>query len=157
MHYEQFLEGANPKVLSLVNNIKNGLLILAALSYMLFSSVIAIAIIVIYFLVCALSLGIYVEYEYELTENELDVFKILSKKKRKLVKCIDISKTGRPIDKKDLNLEKYSKAKIVKLYTKNYENSSTQYFIIQESGETKIYEVALNEELLGYVARVRRG
>ncbi|MGL5086060.1 MAG: hypothetical protein ACRC68_10170 [Clostridium sp.] len=155
MHYEQFLSGANPKVLSLINNIKNAMLLLAAASYMLFSSVIAVVIIVLYLIFCVATLGIYVEYEYELTENELDIFKILSKKKRKLVKCIDISKTGRPIDSKDL--DKYNNAKVLKLYTKNHEDCNKQYFVIQELSEVKIYEVALNEELLGYVSRVRRG
>lgn len=155
MHYEQFLGGANPKALSLVNNIKNAMLILAAASYMLFSSVIAIAIIGLYLIFCLATLGVYVEYEYELTENELDIFKILSKKKRKLVKCIDISKVGRPINSKELNFDKYNK--VIKLYTKDYENYNKQCFVIEESSETKIYEVALNEELLGYVGRVRRG
>lgn len=155
MHYEQFIAGYNIKTFDLINNIKKGILILAAMSYMFYSSVIAFALIGIYLIVCVSTLNIYVEYEYELTENELDIFKISNKKRRKLIKCIKLNNADRPINSEGFNINRYKGAKLIKAYTKKYESCAKQIIILKEANVTNIYELALNEELLGYVSRVK--
>ncbi|MBB6623225.1 hypothetical protein [Clostridium gasigenes] len=156
MYYEQFIDGYNPKILSLVNNIKNGILIAATISYIFISSLISIGLIVLYFIIYISTLNIYVEYEYGITDNELDIFKISNKKRRKLVKCIELNKAEIPISLNDFNQNRYKGTKISKVYTKKYEKCDKQVIILKESATTKIYELVLNEELLDYISRIRR-
>ncbi|MBU3107780.1 hypothetical protein [Clostridium gasigenes] len=156
MYYEQFISGYNPKILSLVNNIKNGILIATAISYIFISSLISIVFIVLYFMVSISTFNIYVEYEYAITDNELDIFKISNKKRRKLVKSIQINKADRPISSNEFNQNRYKGAKISKVYTRKYEKCDKQIIILKEDGVTNVYELVLNEELLGFMSRVSR-
>lgn len=156
MHYEQFIEGDNSKILDLLNKIKILILVLAALVYIFLGITLAVVTLLMYVAFNFFTLNLFVEYEYELTEDELDLSKIMSKKKRKLIKTINLRNAEYFKDASEFNPARYSDIKVWKLYSKKYENKEKQVVLINEEGAISAYELVLKDEIRKEVERIKR-
>lgn len=156
MHQEQFIENNNDKILKVVTAVKTLILVFAALTYIFESLTLAVLILLVYVIVHFLTLSFFVEYEYELTEDELDLSKIMSKKKRKLIKTINLRNAEFFKDASEFSPQRYSNVKVVKLYTKEYVNKEKQVILINESGDMRAYELSLKDDLKKAIERIKR-
>ncbi|ATD54198.1 ABC transporter ATP-binding protein [Clostridium chauvoei] len=156
MHQEQFIENNNDKILKVITAVKTLILVFAALTYIFESLTLAVLILLVYVIVHFLTLSFFVEYEYELTEDELDLSKIMSKKKRKLIKTINLRNAEFFKDASEFSPQRYSNVKVVKLYTKEYVNKEKQVILINESGDMRAYELSLKDDLKKAIERIKR-
>ncbi len=88
--YEQFLTKDYEFKRKQVESAKNALLILTALNFVFLGITVALITIVFYFVFAVIARTRFVEFEYELTGNELVVSKIVNKKSRRIIANIKI-------------------------------------------------------------------
>lgn len=147
--YECFLTEDYNKKKNNMKIIQTTILIIAAIVYV-FLGIIAAAIIgLLYIVTIAVSNYMFIEYEYILTNNELDIVKIINKSKRKNVCTIDISKVS-----KVLKLEnKNGQVSYKKCYVGN-EDLKTILINAPHNGEMTTFGLKINDELLRLIKRI---
>lgn len=149
--YEQFQTKDYTRKEGLLNNISYAILFLIAANFIFLGPILA-----------ALTLGIYfawtllyvrnqiVEYEYELTVDELVVTKIMNKRKRKVLATVNISEV---IEVKSIEESRRNNKKIIKACLDGV-NIKDQVLYIKTSEGVVGLHVALNDNLLNVCRRL---
>lgn len=88
--YEQFQTKKYGRIQWTLNVTSKILMILGGISLLFFKFVMVATFLFLYTLILLFSRNVFVEYEYELTNNELDIVKIMNKKNRKIISTINI-------------------------------------------------------------------
>lgn len=110
--YEQFLTKDYDFKRKKVESAKQALLVLTLLNLIFLGKIIAMLTFFVYVIVSIVARNKFIEFEYELTENELVVSKIFNKKRRKIVANINIKEV---IEVKTSDLHTNEKVKIINL------------------------------------------
>ena len=110
--YEQFQTKDYRRIENTMNILSKGSLAIAIVLIAMLNIIGAIFFALVYFIIFILSRKVIVEYEYELTGNELSIYKIMNKSKRKEIGSFNIREISsvKTLDKLSNN------TKIIKAY-----------------------------------------
>ncbi|MEG2291544.1 MAG: DUF6106 family protein [Clostridium sp.] len=149
--YEYFLTedfSTKRKYMKIVQTI---ILTIVAGTYIMLGSIIITGLVGILYLITILISNYYfIEYEYALTNNELDIAKITNKSRRKNICTIDISKVSKV---SILGSNNDGQVKYKKCYVGN-ENLKTIGITVPSNGEVKNYSLRVDEKLLSLFKRI---
>ncbi|WP_438521184.1 DUF6106 family protein [Clostridium sp.] len=148
--YEQFLTtdyGNKEKNFKLISST---LIVLALMSAVVIGFMGSIVCLVGYVIVEIIARAVLLEYEYELTENELVISKIMNKKKRKVITTIDIENIV------DVNKVQDGNSRNAKLIKACVDNSglNEQIIFVTRNSEVVGFKVAMDKKLLLMCKRV---
>ncbi|EEH99592.1 hypothetical protein PMY38_11505 [Clostridium tertium] len=148
--YEQFQTkdyGSLEKILNILSKVS---LVIAILFATMLNLVFAVAFGLIYLVIFILSRNLIVEYEYELTADELVIFKIMNKSKRKQIGSFNIREISSV--KSPERLEK-SNSKIIKAYLEEAGLKDMVYMTKTSQGVVG-FQLAMDENLTNLIKRV---
>lgn len=149
--YEFFLTEDFSKKKKYMKMVQTIILVMAAITYILQGSIIITGfILILYGITILISNYYFVEYEYELTNNELDIAKIINKNKRKLICTIDIAKVSK-VTKLNNNIKQATNYK--KCYVGN-DNLTTIGLTLPSDGQVINYAIKVDEKLLMLFKRI---
>ena len=147
--YEQFQTKDYQGIEKSFNILSKASIVIAVLSLAILNIVGAIAFALVYVIIFILSRKIIVEYEYELTGNELSIYKIMNKSKRKEIGSFNIREISSV-----KTLEKLSnKTKVKKAYLEESGIKSMVYIVKTSQGVIG-FQLAADEKLLDLIKRV---
>lgn len=149
--YEQFLSGDFSKKRNQMKIIQTTILIIAAIVYIFLGLIPTILIGVLYLCTIVIANNCFVEYEYTLTNNELDITKIVNQSKRKVICTIDISQ----ISKVSTTDKTNGQVKRKKCYVGN-EKLQTIVLTVPHNGENVNFVLKVDDELLLLFKRVNK-
>lgn len=147
--YELFLTGDFSKKKNNMKIIQISISVIAIISYIFLGILVALLMALLYGITIIISNLIFVDYEYTLTNNELDIAKISNNSRRKVICTIDISKVS-GVSKLENN---NGQAKYKKCYVGN-ENLKTIVITAPYNGEKTNFGLKINEELLILLKRI---
>lgn len=145
--YEQYLTKDYGLIRQKVESTKNALLVLTFLNFIFLGFTVALITIIIYFIVSLIAYRKFVEFEYELTCNELVISKIVNKKSRRIIANIKIDEVIKIKSVDSINNEGI---KIIDLTLGQLQNKGLKEKILVISGENDIligYKVAMDKTL----------
>mgnify|MGYP003446457743 FL=1 len=147
--YEQFQTKEYQRIEKSFNILSKASIVIAVLFLAILNIVGAIAFALVYVIIFILSRKIIVEYEYELTGNELSIYKIMNKSKRKEIGSFNIREISSV-----KTLEKISnKTKVKKAYLEESGIKSMVYIVKTSEGVIG-FQLAVDEKLLDLIKRV---
>lgn len=147
--YEQF-QTKDYKIIENTFNILSKVFLFIAIIFLALSNIIvAIIFGLLYFGVFVLSKNIIVEYEYELTGNELTISKIMNKSKRKELGNFNIKEisTVKTLDKLS------NSTKVIKAHLDESEFKAMVY-IVKTSEGVLGFQLALDDKLMELIKKV---
>ncbi len=144
--YEQFLTKDYSKDQKLFNSIKQALLILILFNVVLNIKFLVILLLFIYLLIFIISRKKFLEYEYELTVDELVISKIIEKKTRKKIGQF---KLGNIIDVKLIENFNRKDIKIVNATLNNLDKNNLKEVVILIKKDSNLigYKMAIDEKI----------
>lgn len=147
--YEQFQTKDYHSIERIINVLAKISLVIAILFIAMLNIIGGIFFALVYFIIFTLSRKIIVEYEYELTGNELSIYKIMNKSKRKEVGSFNIREVTsvKTLDKLSTN------TKVIKAYLEESGIKPMVYVVNASKGITG-FQLALDEKLLDLIKRV---
>ena len=147
--YEQFQTKDYHNIERIINVLAKISLVIAILFIAMLNIIGGIFFALVYFIIFTLSRKIIVEYEYELTGNELSIYKIMNKSKRKEVGSFNIREVTsvKTLDKLSTN------TKVIKAYLEESGIKPMVYVVNASKGITG-FQLALDEKLLDLIKRV---
>lgn len=148
--YEQYLHLSKSKSQNILNSLATFFLLAAGAYVILFNFIIAIVFLLIFLLIWFYCRQSYVEYEYELTVNELVISKILNQKKRRIIGTIDLNNVSQ-ISKLD-DVKNNKDIKFIKCYLKD--GKDVDVIIINESNGKVGYKVTMDNKMKEYCKRI---
>lgn len=140
--YEQFQTQKYGRIQWTLNVMCKILMVLGVISLLLFKFVMVATFLFLYTLILLFLRNVFVEYEYELTNNELDIVKIMNKKNRKIISTINILEIEALKSVKDIEADD----KIITTCLKNTELKESVIFVKTGLGLVG-FIVALDEEI----------
>lgn len=126
------------------------LLVFVILFATMFNFIIVAIFALIYLVVFILSRKLIVEYEYELTIDELVIFKIMNKSKRKRIGCFNIKEISSIKSPKTVGK---SNIKVIKAYLKESGLEDKIYIVKTPQGVVG-FQLAMDEKLMNFIKRV---
>lgn len=147
--YEQFQTKDYKGIEKILNILSKGSLGIAILFAALLNMVGVITFALLYLVIFILSRKIIVEYEYELTGNELSIYKIMNKSKRKEVGSFNVREISsvKTLDKLNSN------TRVIKAYLEESGIKSMVYVAKTSEGVVG-FQLAIDEKLLDLIKRV---
>lgn len=147
--YEQFQTKDYKAIEKVLNIISKVALVLTILFAILLNIVGAITFALVYIVTFILGRKLIVEYEYELTGDELSIYKIMNKSKRKEVGSFSVREISgvKTLDKISNN------TKVVKAYLEESGIKSMVYMTKTSNGVVG-FQLAMDENLLNLIKRV---
>ena len=147
--YEQFQTQDYHGIEKIMNILSKASLAISIVLIAMLNIVGAIFFALVYFGIFILSRKIIVEYEYELTGNELSIYKIMNKSKRKEIGSFNIREISsvKTLDKLSSN------TKIIKAYLEESGIKSMVYIVNTSKGVTG-FQLAMDEKLIEFIKRV---
>lgn len=148
--YEQFLTtdyGSKQKNLEIISKI---FIILALIVSVFTKVIVSIVCLVIYFIIQLIGRFLFLEYEYELTEDELVISKIMNKKKRKVLVKINVNNIVNVCNGKNI---KYRQEKIITACLKN-SGLNEQVIFIPKNSEVIGFKVTMDDKLISMCKRI---
>lgn len=144
MFYEQFLTKDYDIKRKKVESSKLALLILALLNTIFISMVVGVITFGFYIFLSLIARYKFIEFEYELTGNELVISKISNKKSRRIVANIKIDEVIKVKTKDSFNNEGI---RIVNLCLDEMDNLCEKVLVVREGSSLIGYKVALDKDL----------
>ena len=147
--YEQFQTKDYKGIEKVLNIISKIAIVLTILFASLLNIVASITFALVYIIIFILGRKLIVEYEYELTGDELSIYKIMNKSKRKEVGCFSIREISgvKTLDKVSNN------TKVIKAYLEESGIKSMVYMAKTSDGVVG-FQLAMDENLLNLIKRV---
>ena len=147
--YEQFQTKDYHGIENIINILSKASIVITILCVAMLNIVGAITFVLVYFIIFILSRRIIVEYEYELTGNELSIYKIMNKSKRKEIGSFNIREISsvKTLDKLS------SSTKVIKAYLEESGIKPKVYIVNASRGVTG-FQLAMDEKLLDLIKRV---
>lgn len=147
--YEQFQTKDYNGIEKIMNILSKASLAITIVLIAMLNIVGAIFFALVYFGIFILSRKIIVEYEYELTGNELSIYKIMNKSKRKEIGSFNIREISsvKTLDKISSN------TKVIKAYLEESGIKSMVYIVNTSKGVTA-FQLAMDEKLVEFIKRV---
>ena len=147
--YEQFQTKDYSKIEKRMQILSRIALVMAILFLATLNVFGAIVFILMYLIVFIMSRKLIVEYEYELTGDELSIYKIMNKSKRKEIGSINIKQISsvKTLDKISSN------TKLVKAYLEESENKPMVYLTKKSEGFVG-FQLAIDENLMHLIKKV---
>ena len=147
--YEQFQTKDYKGIEKVLNIISKVAIVLTILFASLLNIVGIITFALVYFVTFIVGRKLIVEYEYELTGDELSIYKIMNKSKRKEVGCFSIREISgvKTLDKVSNN------TKVIKAYLEEAGIKSMVYMAKTSDGVVG-FQLAMDENLLNLIKRV---
>ena len=147
--YEQFQTKDYHSIEKIINILAKASLAIAILFVAMLNIVGAIFFALVYLIIFLLSRKLIVEYEYELTGNELSIYKIMNKSKRKEVGSFNIREISSVKTLEKLN----GNTKFIKAYLSDSGIKPMAYIVNTSKGVTG-FQLAVDEKLLDLIKRV---
>ena len=147
--YEQFQTKDYKGIEKVLNIISKVAIVLTILFASLLNIVGSITFALVYIITFIVGRQLIVEYEYELTGDELSIYKIMNKSKRKEVGCFSIREISgvKTLDKVSNN------TKVIKAYLEEAGIKSMVYMAKTSDGVVG-FQLAMDENLLNLIKRV---
>lgn len=147
--YEQFQTKDYKGIEKVLNIISKVAIVLTILFASLLNIVGSITFALVYIITFIVGRKLIVEYEYELTGDELSIYKIMNKSKRKEVGCFSIREISgvKTLDKVSNN------TKVIKAYLEEAGIKSMVYMAKTSDGVVG-FQLAMDENLLNLIKRV---
>lgn len=147
--YEQFQTKDYKGIEKVLNIISKVAIVLTILFASLLNIVGSITFALVYIITFIVGRKLIVEYEYELTGDELSIYKIMNKSKRKEVGCFSIREISgvKTLDKISNN------TKVIKAYLEEAGIKSMVYMAKTSDGVVG-FQLAMDENLLNLIKRV---
>lgn len=145
--YEQFQTKDYSQIEKSLNIASKVSLVLLALFLATLNITMAIIFIIIYGLIFILSRSLIIEYEYELTGDELSIYKIMNKSKRKEIGHFSIRDISR------VKTIENNNNKIIKAYLEESGHRAMVYTAKTSNGVMG-FQLAMDENLLNIIKRV---
>ena len=147
--YEQFQTKDYSKIEKRMQILSRIALVMAILFLATLNVFGAIVFILMYLIVFIMSRKLIVEFEYELTGDELSIYKIMNKSKRKEIGSINIKQISsvKKLDKISSN------TKLVKAYLEESENKPMVYLTKKSEGLVG-FQLAIDENLMHLIKKV---
>ena len=147
--YEQFQTRDYSKVEKRIQILSRIALVMTILFVATLNVFGAVVFILMYIMIFILSRKLIVEYEYELTGDELSIYKIMNKSKRKEIGSINIKQISgvKALDKVSSN------TKLVKAYLEESENKPMVYLTKKSEGIIG-FQLAIDENLMHLIKKV---
>lgn len=89
--YEQFIANDRQRLQWTLDIVSKFILALTGIYLLAFRWISVLTFVLIYVLIILVARNVFVEYEYELTNNELVIFKIMNKSNRKTIATLDVN------------------------------------------------------------------
>ena len=147
--YEQFIANKNKRVQWTLHKVSILVLILTVIYAIAFRWIVAGTFILIYGLIILIARNVFVEYEYELTNEELVIFKILNKSKRKTIATLNVNN----IIKIQEVSEVKEKSSIITACLKSTDFNEKIFFFKTSIGVLG-FHLAMDEELIGLIKKI---
>lgn len=148
--YEQFLTKDYGDIQKKFETTRNTLVVLAIIASVIVGLFGVIAFIGGYIILGFIARIIFLEYEYELTENELVITKIMNKKKRKIITTLDIKNIVNVENAKNIN---ENKVKFIKACV-DESGLGEQIIFVQKNAQLIGFKVAMDKKLISMCKRI---
>lgn len=148
--YEQFLTKDYGKLQKKFETTRNTLVVLAMIAAVIVGLFGVIAFIAGYIILGLIARAMFLEYEYELTENELVITKIMNKKKRKIITTLDIKNI---VNVKGVEEGNQNGAKLVKACV-DESGLREQIIFVQKNSQLIGFKVAMDKKLISMCKRI---
>ena len=149
--YEQFITKDYGNIQKKFYNIRHTLLILAIMSAIFVGSFAVIIFLFGYIMLGFIAGNIFLEYEYEITENELVITKIMNKKRRKIITTLNIEELVSAKNIEDVNNEKI---KVVNACIENNNALKETVLIINKDSVPIGFKIAMDKKLLNMCRKI---
>lgn len=147
--YEQFIANDNKRLQWTLDMVSKFILVLTAIYLIAFRWIGALTFIFIYILIILIARNVFVEYEYELTNDELVVFKIMNKSKRKTIATLNVNNIT---EIKEVN-EVKEKSKVITACLKG-KNLKEKIVFFKTSLGIIGFHLAMDEELINLMSKM---
>lgn len=147
--YEQFQTKDYSKLEKRMQILSRIALVMALLFVVTLNVFGAVVFILMYLIIFIMSRKLIVEYEYELTGDELSIYKIMNKSKRKEIGSINIRQLAgvKTLDKVSSN------TKLIKAYLEESENKPMVYLAKKNEGLVG-FQLAIDDNLIHLIKKV---
>lgn len=144
--YEQFLTKNYGQIQKTFESIKQALLILSILNGIFMGILWALLTLGIYFLVFIIGRNKFLEFEYELTDSDLVISKIMNKKSRKMIASIDVKNIVEVVSSNSFNR---SNVKIINASLEgiNKDELNEKILLVREDSNLIGYKIAMDKKL----------
>lgn len=149
--YEQFITKDYGEIQKKFQSVRHTLVILAIISVIFVGSFGVITFLLGYIMLGLVARNMFLEYEYEITENELVITKIMNKKKRKVITTLNLEELVCVNSIQEANKKNI---KIINACIENDEKLKERVLIINKNSSLLGFKIAMDKKLLTMCRRV---
>lgn len=143
--YEQFITKDYGDIQKKFQSVRNTLVVLAMISAIFVGTFGVITFLMGYVILGLIARNLFLEYEYEITENELVITKIMNKKKRKVITTLNIEKL---VDAYSLEEANNKNISVVNACIEDDKRLKEKVLVINRDSKLVGFRVAMDKKLL---------
>lgn len=143
--YEQFITKDYGDIQKKFQSVRNTLVILAMISAIFVGTFGVVTFLMGYVILGLIARNLFLEYEYEITENELVITKIMNKKKRKVITTLNIEKL---VDAYSLEEANNKNIRVVNACIEDDKRLKEKVLVINRDSKLVGFRVAMDKKLL---------
>lgn len=149
--YEQFITKDYGDIQNKFQSVRNTLVVLAMISAIFVGTFGVVTFLMGYVILGLIARNIFLEYEYEITENELVITKIMNKKKRKVITTLDIEKLVNAYSLEEANNKNI---RVVNACIEDDKKLNEKILVINRDSKLVGFRVAMDKKLLSICRRL---
>ncbi|MGL6187417.1 MAG: hypothetical protein ACRC1T_18760 [Clostridium chrysemydis] len=143
--YEQFITKDYGDIQKKFQSVRNTLVVLAMISAIFVGTFGVVTFLMGYVILGLIARNLFLEYEYEITENELVITKIMNKKKRKVITTLNIEKL---VDAYSLEEANNKNIRVVNACIEDDKRLKEKILVINRDSKLVGFRVAMDKKLL---------
>ncbi|WP_194191790.1 aromatic acid exporter family protein [Clostridium chrysemydis] len=143
--YEQFITKDYGDIQKKFQSVRNTLVILAMISAVFVGTFGVVTFLMGYVILGLIARNLFLEYEYEITENELVITKIMNKKKRKVITTLNIEKLVNAYSLEEANNKNI---RVVNACIEDDKKLKEKILVINRDSKLVGFRVAMDKKLL---------
>lgn len=143
--YEQFITKDYGDIQKKFQSVRNTLVILAMISAIFVGTFGVVTFLMGYVILGLIARNLFLEYEYEITENELVITKIMNKKKRKVITTLNIEKLVNAYSLEEANNKNI---RVVNACIEDDKRLKEKILVINRDSKLVGFRVAMDKKLL---------
>lgn len=143
--YEQFITKDYGDIQKKFQSVRNTLVVLAMISAIFVGTFGVVTFLMGYVILGFIARNLFLEYEYEITENELVITKIMNKKKRKVITTLNIEKLVNAYSLEEANNKNI---RVVNACIEDDKRLKEKILVINRDSKLVGFRVAMDKKLL---------
>ncbi|MCR6514792.1 MULTISPECIES: hypothetical protein [Clostridium] len=143
--YEQFITKDYGDIQKKFQSVRNTLVVLAMISAIFVGTFGVVTFLMGYVILGLIARNLFLEYEYEITENELVITKIMNKKKRKVITTLNIEKLVNAYSLEEANNKNI---RVVNACIEDDKRLKEKILVINRDSKLVGFRVAMDKKLL---------